>query len=139
MTWTEDPVQVLPAAECWQYLRDAPYGRIATAVGGVIDIVPVNFVVADGAVVFRTSPGTKLVEMVISPQVAVEVDGFDQDFAWSVVAKGTALRLEKGADIDAADRLLLSSWIPTVKNTYVRVAVERLEGRRFRRGVEPEQ
>src|SRR4051794_22600393 len=81
---------VLEADECWLLLSSAAIGRLAVSVAGDVDIFPVNYVVDDGALVFRTAEGTKLVELVIAGRVAFEVDGLDPAAgeAWSVVIKG---------------------------------------------------
>jgi len=135
---TLDPVEELDERECWELLQLAPFGRIALAAGGEIDIFPLNFVVHDHALYFRTAAGTKLVELAVHPQVAVEIDGWDEGEAYSVVAKGEAERLEHAADIDAAERLPLTPWVPTLKDRWVRIRPTEVSGRRFRRAPEPE-
>ena len=93
-----NPVETLDDDECWELLELAPMGRIALAAGGEIDIFPINFAVHDGALYFRTAPGTKLVELTVNPQVALEIDGWDAGEAYSVVVKGEAERLEHAYD-----------------------------------------
>lgn len=139
MVTTPNPVEELDQRECWELLELAPIGRIALAAGGEIDIFPINFVVHEGALYFRTAPGTKLVELTINPQIALEVDGWDDGEAFSVVVKGEAERLEHMADIDAAERLPLMPFVPTLKYRWVRIRPTTVAGRRFRRGPEPER
>lgn len=134
-----EPVQTIDERECWELLELAPMGRIALAAAGEIDIFPLNFVVHDGAVYFRTAPGTKLVELTVHPEVALEIDGWDEGEAFSVVLKGVAERLEHAADIDVAERLSLAPWVPTLKYRWVRVRPTSLSGRRFRRAPEPDR
>ena len=71
------PTRELSEEECWRLIEAAPYGRIAAAAGGEVDIFPVNHKVDDGpdgrAIVFRTQPGTKLLELTIHANVAFEV------------------------------------------------------------------
>lgn len=129
----------LTTDQCWERLRSEQLGRLAMCAGGEIDIFPVNFVVDGQSLVFRTAPGTKLVETVIASEVALEIDGFTEQDAWSVVAKGPAQRLEHQADIDAADRLPLRPWAPTLKYTYVRITPASVSGRAFVRGPEPDR
>ena len=130
-------VELLDERECWELLELAPLGRLALAVAGEIDIFPINFVVADGALWFRTAPGTKLLELTVNPDVALEIDGWDEGEAFSVVAKGVAERLEKLAEIDEAEHLPLAPWLPSEKYRWVRIRVHHLSGRRFRRAPEP--
>ena len=114
-------------------------GRLALAAGGSIDIFPVNFVVSDGRLYFRTAPGEKLLEMAVNPEVAFEIDGFDDRSAWSVVVKGVAERLESQTEIDEADQLPLAPWVPTLKYRWVRINPTAVSGRSFLRQAEPER
>ena len=98
------------------------------------NIYPVNFVAANQRLLFRTSPGTKLAELTVNRQVALETDGFEADEAWSVVVKGTARVLDKQSDIDAADGLSLRSVIPTLKYVCVEITPHEVTGRRFKVG-----
>lgn len=136
---SDEPVRVLGEAECWDRVAAAPYGRLAMSVSDQVDIVPVNVVLSGGDLYFRTAPGSKLAEIAANPRVAFEVDGYDDDTAFSVVVKGIAERLERHADIDAAEELPLTPWIPTPKYRWVRIRPESVTGRAFRRGPEPER
>lgn len=127
----------LDEEQCRELLREESLGRLATGVHGEVDIFPVNFVFDGNDVVFRTAPGTKLLELTISADVAFEIDGYDDSEAWSVVVKGAAHEIEKQSEIDAAESLPLSPWIPTLKYRFVRVVPSRLTGRRFPRSAEP--
>jgi len=135
----DEAVEVLDDAECWRRLGDAEMGRLAIAAGKSIDIFPVNFVVSNGALYFRTAPGDKLLELSVNPDVAFEIDGFDERSAWSVVVKGVAERLEAQADIDEADQLPLTPWVPTLKYRWVRINPMAVSGRAFLRSPEPER
>jgi nitroimidazol reductase NimA-like FMN-containing flavoprotein (pyridoxamine 5'-phosphate oxidase superfamily) len=136
---TDEPVRELTEEECWDRVAAAPYGRLAMSVFDDVDIVPVNVVLSKGDLYFRTAPGSKLAEIAANPRVAFEVDGYDDDTAFSVVVKGVAERIEHYADIDAAEELPLTPWIPTVKYRWVRIHPESVTGRAFRRGPEPER
>ncbi|MFC9560960.1 pyridoxamine 5'-phosphate oxidase family protein [Agromyces sp. NPDC056965] len=128
------PTRHLTEAECWQRISDAPYGRIAAAAGGEIDIFPVNHVVADDrTIVFRTSPGTKLLELTIHHHVAFEVDGADDREAFSVVVKGEAVEFDRQSEIAAAERLGVEPWAPETKDRWVRITPAEVHGRQFER------
>ncbi|UFU08187.1 pyridoxamine 5'-phosphate oxidase family protein [Ruania halotolerans] len=133
---TEDqraPTRVLNEAECWSLIEDAPYGRVAAAAGDEIDIFPINHAVLGGDIVFRTAPGTKLVELTIRHRVAFEVDGYDDSHAWSVVVKGQAVELERSAEIAELEQLSIRPWAPEEKARWVRIDVSDVQGRRFER------
>lgn len=132
------PTRSLDEADCWERLARAPYGRIAMAAGGEVDIFPVNHVVdpsgANGPViVFRTSAGTKLLELTIRHRVAFQIDGFDDAVAFSVVVKGTAEEFDRESEIEAAEALGITPWAPETKDRWVRIIPSEVHGREFDR------
>jgi nitroimidazol reductase NimA-like FMN-containing flavoprotein (pyridoxamine 5'-phosphate oxidase superfamily) len=139
LEFAEDAVTEMTPQECWHLLEHAELGRLAVSVRDDVDIFPVNFVVSDGALYFRTSPGSKLAELTANPRVALEADRYDDIAAASVIVKGVAERLELQDEIDAADRLELRPWIPTLKYRWVRITPTRVTGRRFTRSAEPDR
>ena len=84
-----EPTEELSEEQCWEFLAKATTGRLAVAIGDHPDIFPINHVVDDDVIVFRTDPGTKLAAAVLGTGVAYEVDHTDLEagVAWSV---GTA-------------------------------------------------
>src|SRR5690606_41987457 len=95
---------VLTEDECWDLLRSAEVARLAVVVGDDLEVFPINIVLDDRTVVFRTGEGTKLAAVTIAGRVVIEADGFIRDTgeAWSVVVKGTAERLERFSEIGRA-------------------------------------
>ncbi len=136
---TDDVVRVLSDDECRDLLRTSTLARLALTVGGEVDIFPVNVYSDGNSILIRTAPGTKLLELTIHDSVALEMDGYTDEEAWSVVVHGRARQLESQTEIDEADRAPLRPWIPTLKYRYVRVEPERMTGRRFRRLPEPDR
>lgn len=134
----ENPITVLGRSESWELLRRRTVGRIAASVAGQPDIFPINYYADDSSILFRTAPGTKLLEVTINGFLAFETDLYDPYEAWSVVVKGVATVLEKQADVYAAEALPLRSWLPTLKPVFVRILPTEVTGRRFRFGTEPE-
>lgn len=129
----------LAADDCWRLLRSTSLGRIAVSAADTVDIFPVNYAVDDESIVFRTAPGTKLLELAINDRVAFEIDAYDADQAWSIVVKGHAVRIERQSEVDALEQLGLSPWIPTLKYRWVRIHPVEITGRRFALGEEPER
>jgi len=130
-------VTMLTPDECWVQLAQETLGRIAVSAVGAVDIFPVNYVVDGHTLLFRTAPGTKLLELAINDRVAFEVDGHSDDQAWSIVVKGRAERVERQSEIDAAEQLGLEPWIPTLKYRWVRIHADDVTGRGFTRAPEP--
>lgn len=138
-TTTDSPVAALSESACWRALEATTLGRLAIAVGDDVEMFPVNYTTADGRILFRTAPGSKLLALTARPSVAFEIDGYDDSAAFSVVVKGRAERIEHQREIDAADELPLAPWIPTLKYRWVRVVPTEISGRVFRRDPEPER
>ena len=138
MTNDEEPIRVLSKDEAWAFLRQRTIGRLAVSVAGQPDIFPINYFADDSSFVFRTAPGSKLLEVTINGAVALETDVYSENEAWSVVVKGTAVVIEKQVDLYAAEALPLRSWVPTVKPVYVRVTPTEINGRHFNLGPEPQ-
>jgi len=127
-------VEVLTDAECWRLLVHSKLARLAVeAIDGAPDIFPVNYVAAqDRCLYVRSAPGSKLRAIAAHPSVAVEIDGYDDDVAWSVVVRGVAERLDADDEIDASGVLQLVTWSPTAKHDFVRITPQATTGRRFR-------
>ena len=138
-TTNDAAVAALSEEECWALLERNELGRLGLTVQGEPDIFPVNYVVDGGRVFIRTAPGSKLAELAVNPHVAFEVDEYDDSSAASVVVKGLARQLELQHEIDAADALALTPWIPTLKYRWVQIAPTSITGRSFERGPEPDR
>lgn len=126
------PVE-LTTNQCWEYIRQAPIGRLAVIADQHPEIFPINFVVDRGSVVFRTAEGTKLRAALEGAAVAFEVDGYDDrlGFAWSVVLKGSAAQLESIEEVLASEELPLFPWQAGEKNHFMRIEPVETSGRSF--------
>ena len=140
MAATPEPaVADLSVPECWHLLAKDGVGRLATAVvdpdtGEVKpDIFPINFHSHDGAILFRTGPGSKLIDLTAQPAVAFQTDGRRGRLYWSVVVHGHAQRLGLDSDIEQSGILETRAIHPTEKWNYVRIDVDSITGIRFRR------
>jgi nitroimidazol reductase NimA-like FMN-containing flavoprotein (pyridoxamine 5'-phosphate oxidase superfamily) len=98
MTRTLEPTfRDLSVDEATELLARNHVGRIAYSFHDRVDIEPLSYVFADGAVYLRTAPGSKLETLAHSPWVAFEVDEVKGPFDWrSVVAHGTVYVLQEG-------------------------------------------
>jgi nitroimidazol reductase NimA-like FMN-containing flavoprotein (pyridoxamine 5'-phosphate oxidase superfamily) len=127
----ESPVTKLSDEQCWKLLGGSSFGRLATSALGMVDIMPINYVVDKGTLVFRTAPGSKLLEISVSNIVAFEIDNYRANDAWSVVLKGTAEMITNPYDIVLAEALPLNPWVPTDKPIFVRITPTDITGRHF--------
>ena len=126
-------MQILTSEECWDLLQGEPVGRLAVAVAGEVDIFPINYVVHDRALVFKTAEGSKLAALAANSRVSFEIDGYSPESgqAWSVVMKGLAQSLQRFSDIYSAEELPLFPWNASPKQWFVRVTPREMTGRRF--------
>jgi len=119
----------LDVDECLVLLRWENIGRLAVCAPGEAPlVVPVNFALHGGDIVFRSDEGTKLERLRRLP-VSLQVDRFDQfrRIGWSVLVRGTAV------EIDAPDipDVELETWAPGVKSHWVRIVPTAITGRRL--------
>lgn len=125
----------LNPTECLDLLIRTRIGRLAfiDSVGVLPMIVPVNYLVYEGSVVFRAGPGSKLAAAVRGAPVAFEVDSTDEtdQTGWSVVVRGRAEEIVDAGELaDLQDRQL-ATWAPGNKRHYVRVNASLVTGRRI--------
>ena len=130
-TSAESALVVLGEEESWHLLASADLARLAVSIDGGVDIFPINYVVADRVIFFRTAPGSKLMDLTKHPIVALETDGTHNRRRWSVVVKGSAVRLGSDEEIEASGVLSLHSLVPTEKWNYVRITASSITGRQF--------
>ena len=128
-----DAVEELTPAACWSVLGASQVGRLAVCADGSPHIFPVNYVVDEQTIVFRTAPGSKLAAS-RNADVAFEVDEYDVDSgqASSVIIEGRAAEITEAADWDRALELPLFPWHVTPKGHFVRITPATVSGRRFR-------
>ena len=130
-TMSEAPVREMTLDDCWARLADNTFGRIATAAVGEVSITPFNYVTDGRTLVFRTAPGTKLADLVVDSNVAVEIDEVTGDEAWSVIARGTARLVEATEEIERLASLSLHPWVATDKQVWVVIDIDEVTGRAF--------
>jgi nitroimidazol reductase NimA-like FMN-containing flavoprotein (pyridoxamine 5'-phosphate oxidase superfamily) len=129
---TDRRVHTLSEDACWELLRGGSLGRLAVVAADGVDMFPVNYLVDRGTILFRSAPGTKLIDVVRDPVVAFEIDGVDERHRWSVVVRGVARRLDADDEIEASGVLGLETLAPSAKFNYVRITPRVVTGRRFR-------
>jgi uncharacterized protein len=128
-------VEVLGRDECLRLLERSSMGRVAFRAQARLMLLPVNYVMVRGEIVFRTSESATLAGPDVG-SVVFEVDGVallddTRREAWSVVVEGV-LRRVTGTELAALERLpLLEPWAPGPHPAHVRIEPEALSGRRF--------
>jgi hypothetical protein len=124
------PVVNLSEEECWDFLRTQEVGRLAVSVAGVPDIFPIQFLVDRHTLIFRTEPGTQLLELSANQYVAFEADSWNVAEPTSVVVRGHAALVEDSAERDRTGDLNGRASIPGSNAVSVRIQPATITGRR---------
>jgi nitroimidazol reductase NimA-like FMN-containing flavoprotein (pyridoxamine 5'-phosphate oxidase superfamily) len=74
----DDGLEILPEETCRQLLATAGLGRVGVNLHALPVVLPVEFGVPDGDVVFATSDGDKLRAALDKVAVTIEVDKIDR-------------------------------------------------------------
>lgn len=130
MPYIDPSISELSPEECWRLLESQELGRLAYLLGDEVNLVPVNYAVDDGTLLFRTAEGNKLLGVLLHPQVVFEVDVVEDSEARSVILRGTARRLEEDEE-HRADDIGLMAWVPTLKYDVVEIRPTQVSGRGF--------
>ncbi|MQA79642.1 MAG: helix-turn-helix domain-containing protein [Streptosporangiales bacterium] len=119
----------LEPRECLDLLARGGVGRVVFVTEEGPEALPVNFVLDEGTVVFRTSAEGVLARQV-GQDVAFEVDRLDEPLAqgWSVLVAG---RAEPVSDADERARIRVRPWADGERSYHVRIRPTRITGRRI--------
>ena len=128
----DEGLELLSEDDAWRLLQTEDLGRVGVSVGALPAIFPVNYVVLDGAVLYRTSPGSKLAAATANAIVAFEVDHHDRRdrSGWSVLLVGLS---EVVHDVGMAARAVTAGLEPYAegrRGNLVRIHAELISGRR---------
>jgi nitroimidazol reductase NimA-like FMN-containing flavoprotein (pyridoxamine 5'-phosphate oxidase superfamily) len=121
----------LDTATCLALLSTQHVGRLVTG-GDELCVIPVNYVLRDGAITVRTADDSAAVRST-AQGAAFEVDMFDErtQSGWSVVVRGRLVAVPEG-DGHAE----LETWAPGPRDRWVIVPVESITGRLLRGAVD---
>ena len=130
-------IEELDENECLELVSPGGIGRIAYVGRFGPAVLPVNYKVQDGAIVFRTAEHGPLDEDLQTGiadadyKVAFEIDDIDTAArrGWSVLVQGPAHHVT-GADEDAVRAAGVESWAPGDRELFVRIVPTRVTGRR---------
>ncbi|GAA1544100.1 hypothetical protein GCM10009730_61540 [Streptomyces albidochromogenes] len=119
--------------ECWALLGTHGVGRVGVTSGEGPAILPVNYLVREGEVVFRTSHDA-LPAQAVEHEVPFEVDRIDDAFSrgWSVLVVGTAHAVTDPGTVRAlAEHAYSLPWAGGARDLWVSVTADRITGRRI--------
>jgi nitroimidazol reductase NimA-like FMN-containing flavoprotein (pyridoxamine 5'-phosphate oxidase superfamily) len=127
--------EVLDRDECMRLLATQPVGRLAVVAGQYPMVVPVNFALDRGIIVFRSGPGIKL-DAAQHRNVAFQVDEIDlgQRSGWSVLVTGMAEVVSDSHApelIERTEALRIEPFDERTKDQWVRIIPNEVSGRRI--------
>ena len=123
----------LSEPECLRLIEPGGIGRVAFELAGRLTVVAVNFVVHNGAIVFRTAATTAIGQYGQGP-VAFEVDRFNEGMrqGWSVLISGTARHAD--SERTALLSTTVDPWAGGEREVYVVITPTCITGRQVRAG-----
>ena len=130
----------LSAHESESLLRSHNVGRVAVSTPAGPHIIPVNYTVAQDAIIIRTTPYSVLGTYGRNTTLALEIDGFDQkrERGWSVQARGRCRVVEDYAEIARLREVSQTPpWASGSRSQYLRLRWNELVGRRLGAGWTP--
>lgn len=131
-------IEELGVDQCLRLISPGGIGRIAYSGRFGPAVLPVNYKLQDGAVVFRTAEHGPLDEDLRTGitdadyKVAFEIDDIDlaSQTGWSVLIQGPAHHLD-GPGQEAVRRAGVESWAPGDRELFIRIIPSRITGRRI--------
>ena len=132
-------IEELDEDQCLNLISGGGIGRIAYASRFGPAVLPVNYALQDGAIVFRTAEHGPLDEDLRTGianadyKVAFEIDSIDLATrqGWSVLIQGPAHHVT-GAGENAVREAGVEPWAPGPRELFVQIVPTRITGRRIR-------
>jgi nitroimidazol reductase NimA-like FMN-containing flavoprotein (pyridoxamine 5'-phosphate oxidase superfamily) len=132
-------IEDLTEDECLRLIAPGGIGRIAFQSRFGPAVLPVNYRLHEGAIVYRTARHSVLDEDLQTGVrnadfvVAFEIDEIDTDahMGWSVLVQGPAHRVESEVERTAAMRAGVEPWPAGQHELFVRITPTRITGRRI--------
>ena len=125
----------LDRAECLRLLGEAAIGRVVFTESALPAAQPVNYLLDDEEVVFRTANGSKLAAATRHHVVAFETDHVDERTrtGWSVLGVGEAYEVLDPVRLAELAERLPPPWVPQHDQHTISIPLQRLTGRRLGR------
>ena len=130
----------LDETECMRLIAPGGIGRLVFAGRYDLTVLPVNYKLHNGAILFRTAQHGATDEDLRTGiahaeyQVAFEVDDFDQAAreGWSVLIQGPAHHVDSAAEREQVAAAGVEPWPGGVREHFIRITPTRVTGRRIR-------
>jgi len=134
-------LELLDEAECLRLIAPGGIGRLAFAGQFDLTVLPVNYVLHHGAILFRTAQAGSTEEDLRTGiehaeyRVAFEVDHIDTEArdGWSVLVQGPAHHLDTPEERAEALTAGVEPWPSGDREHFISITPARITGRRLRR------
>ena len=125
-------VDELSTEDCWSLASATPVGRVGFVRASRPIVVPVNHIVDDATIVFRTDDESVLGDLSPGERVAFEVDDYDDRLrtGWSVMIAGEVVSVARAGRMLAVPPL---PWAPSTADRWWRIEPDHVTGRRVNR------
>ena len=133
----------LDEAECMRLIAPGGVGRLCFAGRFDLTVLPVNYVLHNRKILFRTAPDGSTEEDLRTSigvanaeyRVAFEIDDFDPGTrtGWSVLVQGPAHHVDADDERAEAEAAGLETWTGENRDHFIRITPDRVTGRRIRR------
>jgi len=143
---SEEPVfELLDEAECLRLIGAGGVGRIGYTGRFGPTILPINYALHEGTILFRTGQHSPLGEDLrtgiehAESKVAFEIDETSPATreGWSILIQGAAHLVDSEAERASIEQSGVEPWAGGEKELFVRVRPSRITGRRIRRAGPP--
>ncbi len=138
-------LEMLDEAQCLALIAPGGIGRLAFPGRFDLTVLPVNYVLHDGAILFRTTAAGSTDEDLRTGiehaeyRVAFEIDNFDAEAreGWSVLIQGPAHHLDDPSEQADAQKAGVVPWPEGEREHFIRITPARITGRRIRHDPAP--
>jgi nitroimidazol reductase NimA-like FMN-containing flavoprotein (pyridoxamine 5'-phosphate oxidase superfamily) len=138
MTYARRVLEELDEAECLRLIASGGIGRIGFSGRYGPTVMPVNYQLYDGSIVFRTVQDSATDEDLRTGianaeyKVAFEIDDFDTAArtGWSVLIQGSAHHVESEAERASVAGAGVDPWPGGDRELFLRITPMRITGRR---------
>jgi nitroimidazol reductase NimA-like FMN-containing flavoprotein (pyridoxamine 5'-phosphate oxidase superfamily) len=135
-------LEPLDEAECLKLISRGGLGRLAYSGRFGLTVMPVNFLMHEGSIVFRTEENSPTDEDLRTGivgaeyQVAFEVDDIDADAreGWSVLVQGALHHVDTDDERASVRASGVEAWAGGHREHFLRIMPTRITGRRVRQG-----
>jgi nitroimidazol reductase NimA-like FMN-containing flavoprotein (pyridoxamine 5'-phosphate oxidase superfamily) len=138
-------LEVLDEAECLRLISPGGIGRLAYLGRYGLTVLPVNYRIYEGAIMFRTAQDSPTGEDLRTGiahaeyQVAFEIDEIDEVAreGWSVLIHGPAHHMTSAEDRAAVRASGVEPWPGGEREHAISITPRQISGRRLRQGSAP--